>query len=603
MTWMILKVELKYENDVVLARQRARQIAKLIGFDSQDQVRIATAISELARNAFRYASGGKVEYGILDGDPQAFHICVRDQGAGIKDLPSIINGTYVSSTGMGLGLIGVKRLMDSCNIESSDIGTTVTCLKSFPKSKQITQKTLADITASLANLLSGDPFEEIQQQNQELISALAEVQKQQSALAQLNKELEETNRGVVALYGELDERAEELRRVSELKTQFLSNMTHEFRTPLNSIISIAQILTDRMDGELTSEQEKQIGFIRNAAQDLSVLVNDLLDLAKVEAGKVSVRRDAFEVQEMFGMLRGMLKPLLEHNTKIALTFERPENIPTLYTDEGKLSQILRNFISNGLKFTEQGEVRVSVHRTNEQYVTFSVADTGVGVHSADKERIFEEFTQLEGKHQNKKGTGLGLPLSKKLAELLGGYVTMESQPGKGTTFSVTIPSDYNCPDDVMFPEKKNMPVETTAAENRCFLIIDDQETDRYILRRLLDQCGTVIKEATDGAQGIQYARELKPEIIFLDLIMAEMTGFEVLKELSRDKRTRHIPIIVHTSKPLTQTERDTLNDNATVIVSKGQMNSKAWFDLVQAIQTSRIPSLRKAKSPVGEFYG
>ncbi len=604
MTWAIMKVELKYEHDVVLARQRARQIAQLIGFDSQEQVRIATAVSELARNAFRYAGGGTIEYGIADGDVQAFHIRVRDQGQGIQDLKSVLNGTYVSSTGMGLGISGVKRLMDVCDIESSEQGTNVICLKFLPRqAKKITQKILADMSGHLSTLLSGDPFEEIQQQNQELLAALADVQKHQMELAQLNKELEETNRGVVALYGELDERAEELRRVSDLKTQFLSNMTHEFRTPLNSIISISQILTDRMDGELTAEQEKQIGFIRTAAQDLSVLVNDLLDLAKVEAGKVSVRRDTFEVQDIFGTLRGMLKPLLENNAAVSLIFERSENIPVLNTDKGKLSQILRNFISNGLKFTEKGEVRVSVRREGDTYVTFSVADTGIGILADDKERIFEEFLQVEGRHQKKKGTGLGLPLSKKLAELLGGYISVVSQPESGSIFSVTIPFDYNCADDVMFPETHKIVLEKEPTEqNNCFLIIDDQESDRYILRRLLDKCGTAIQEAAGGAQGIQYARSLAPEIIFLDLVMADMTGFEVLKALSRDKSTRHIPVVIHTSKLLTQAERETLNANAAVIVPKGHLNAKAWLDLVQAIKTSRIPLQRKETSVAGKYY-
>ena len=187
---------------------------------------------------------------------------------------------------------------------------------------------------------------------------LDELRQRQEELARLNRELEDTNRGVVALYAELDERADHLRRADEVKTRFLSNMTHEFRTPLNSILALTRLLLDRVDGELTPEQERQVYFIRKSAENLSELVNDLLDLAKVEAGKIVVRPAEFEVRNLFGALRGMLRPLLL-NTSVNLVFEEPDGIPPLHTDEGKVSQILRNFISNALKFTEQGEVRVS----------------------------------------------------------------------------------------------------------------------------------------------------------------------------------------------------------------------------------------------------
>src|SRR5262249_47666402 len=160
------------------------------------------------------------------------------------------------------------------------------------------------------------------------------------------------------LYAELDEKADHLRRADALKTKFLSNMSHEFRTPVNSILALSRMLLERTDGELTAEQARQITFIRKAAEGLSELVNDLLDLAKVEAGKITVHPVEFEVGNLFGALRGMLRPLLVSES-VALVFEAPEGLPVLRTDEGKVSQILRNFISNALKFTEHGEVRVS----------------------------------------------------------------------------------------------------------------------------------------------------------------------------------------------------------------------------------------------------
>jgi signal transduction histidine kinase len=265
----------------------------------------------------------------------------------------------------------------------------------------------------------------------------------QEELERLNQELEDVNRGMVTLYAELDEKAKELRHADEMKTRFLSNVSHEFRTPLNSIFALSSLLIDRVDGELTSEQEKQVGFIRKAADSLLELVNDLLDLAKVRAGKIDVHVVEFDAVNLFSALRGMLRSLLV-NEAVTLVFEDPEGLPTLYTDEGKVSQILRNFISNALKFTERGEVRLTARYHEESgAVTFSVSDTGVGIALQDQERIFEEFIQLASAAQSQfKGTGLGLPLCRKLAELLGGRIDLESEVGVGSKFSLTLPARY-----------------------------------------------------------------------------------------------------------------------------------------------------------------
>ena len=206
-----------------------------------------------------------------------------------------------------------------------------------------------------------------------------DLREKQTELAQLNRELDETNRGVVALYAELNDKADFLQRASEMKSNFLSNMSHEFRTPLNSVLALSQILLDRLDGDLSSEQEKQIRFIRRSAQDLADLVNDLLDIAKVEAGKVTIRPSHFSIESVFAALRGMLRPLVAQNSSVSLVFEDITGLPELFTDEAKLSQILRNFISNALKFTERGEIRVSVSPGHDNTVVFSVADTGIGI--------------------------------------------------------------------------------------------------------------------------------------------------------------------------------------------------------------------------------
>ncbi len=273
-----------------------------------------------------------------------------------------------------------------------------------------------------------------------LRAALSAARAQVSAL---QEELDETNRGVLALYAELDTQAQHLRQATELKSRFLAYMSHEFRTPIASIRSLTRLLLDRVDGPLTAEQEKQVDFIRVTSEEFADMVNDLLDLAKVEAGRIDVSPGWFELVDLFAALRGMFKPVLV-NPDVQLIFEEPQDVSQLFTDDAKLSQILRNYISNALKFTAQGEVRVSAVRSTgaegQDEITFAVADTGIGIAEEFHGAIFQDFTQIGSPIQKRlRGTGLGLSLSKRLAELLGGRVALQSAPGVGSTFSVTLP--------------------------------------------------------------------------------------------------------------------------------------------------------------------
>lgn len=274
---------------------------------------------------------------------------------------------------------------------------------------------------------------------QDVASLQAQLEAKTAALEALQDEMEETNRGVVALYAELDAQAEELRSATELKSRFLAYMSHEFRTPIGAIQSIARLLIDRMDGPLTDEQDKQVRFIQSTSAEFSDMVDDLLDLAKVEAGRIDVSPAWFEMVDLFSALRGMFKPVIT-NPDVVLLFEEPQDVPPLYTDDRKLAQILRNFISNALKFTIQGEVRVSVKRNADDTTTFSVADTGIGIAPEFHHAVFQDFIQVDSPVQKRlRGTGLGLSLSKRLAEVLGGTVAMTSELGQGSTFSVTLP--------------------------------------------------------------------------------------------------------------------------------------------------------------------
>jgi signal transduction histidine kinase/DNA-binding response OmpR family regulator len=704
MSLSILSADIRQEHDTVHARQRARQVARLLGFDSQDQTRISTAVSEIARNAFNYASRGRIEF-LVEGRtrPQLFVVKVVDHGPGIANLTAILDGRYESQTGMGLGIIGAKRLMDRFEIESKlGVGTTVVLTKLIPKrAPLITEIALAGMASKLASERPQDPLQELQFQNQELLRALEEIRARQEELTRVNRELEDTNRGVVALYAELDEKADHLRRADDLKSKFLSNMSHEFRSPLNSILALTGLLRDRSDGPLNEEQEQQVNYVRKAAQDLLELVNDLLDLAKVEAGKLEARPIEFEIANLFAALRGMLRPLLL-NQSVDLVFEDTGHIPTLFSDEGKISQILRNFISNALKFTEKGEVRVRAQITGENEISLSVTDTGIGIAPADQDLIFQDFVQLDHPIQRRvKGTGLGLPLSKKLAMFLGGSVEVQSRPGRGSTFTVRVPRVYRDLSQPETPEAiledieatgqailfveddpqaimaykshlrgsgfqvvsaattreaekileriepvvivldivlrsedtwafmaalkkdvrtRNIPIivaSTIEDQAKGFhlgaqayivkpvsktdllrelaaltaagpalprvLIIDDSDADRYVLKQHLKNMRIAISEESAGMPGIGRARENPPDLIFLDLTMPDMTGFEVLDELKRRPETRAIPVVVVTSRVLSDYERDRLWSQCAELIGKSNLSETVAADAVRRI--------------------
>ncbi|VEF10728.1 histidine kinase [Pseudomonas fluorescens] len=261
----------------------------------------------------------------------------------------------------------------------------------------------------------------------------------QAEITALREELDETNQGVLALYGELDNQAEELRQASDLKSRFLSYMSHEFRTPLGSILSINSLLADELDGPLSPEQHKQVAFVSTAARELSDMVDDLLDLAKIEAGRITISPAWFDMFDLFSALRGMFRPIVDAST-VDLIFEEPSGLPRLYTDDKKLGQILRNFISNSLKFTTRGEVRVSARMEGEDQIRFAVSDTGIGIAPELHDTLFEDFSQVDSPLQKRlRGTGLGLSLCKRFAALLGGEVGVQSTPGVGSTFFVIIP--------------------------------------------------------------------------------------------------------------------------------------------------------------------
>jgi signal transduction histidine kinase/CheY-like chemotaxis protein len=572
----LLTVRLARQEDIVVARQRARQVADALGFDPHDQTRIATAVSEIARNAFRYAGGGQVDYG-LDLGERLFSVTVSDNGPGIAAIDAVLAGTYRSATGMGVGILGARRVMDRFDIETKKGGGTVVRLsKRVPvRAGAPTRADVAKIGERLAAQRPSSPLDEIEQQNHELLAALEELRVRQDELVRLNEELQDTNRGVVALYAELDEKAEHLRRADETKSRFLSNITHEFQTPLNSILALTRLLLERADGDLASEQERQVELIREATNDLSELVHDLLDIAKVEAGKVTLRPGDFTVAGLFGALRGLMRPL-QTQSVVNLVFEAPSQIEPLYTDEAKVSQILRNYISNALKFTEHGDVHVRAFQEGGMAV-FQVTDTGIGIRKEDQEKLFQEFGQIPNRLQTRvRGTGLGLSLSKRLAELLGGTVGVESELGVGSTFWLRIPMVApGCEPPVSAREPS---AGTRSGHQPTVLVVDDEQGARYVMRRYLTAAGCRVIEASGGEEGLSRAAADHPDVVVLDLMMPDMLGTEVLARLKRQPATADIPVIIATSQTIDDRERARLETHAAAVLPKSRIGGAAGDD-------------------------
>lgn len=545
MSIRFLALKIESELDVVAARQRAREIAGICNFGLQDQARISTAVSELARNVYNYAGKGRIEFAI-EGDtvPQLLIIKIEDQGPGIPHIDEVLSGHYQSPTGMGVGLIGAKRLMDKFIIDTSNTGTAITLQKLFPRGAPLlTPPMIGQLVSTLSQLAPNISLSEVQHQNRELLRTLDELNARQQQLLQLTQELEDTNRGVVALYAELDEKADHLRRADELKSRFLSNMSHEFRTPLSSIRALSKLLLDRTDGELTSEQEKQVEYILKGAISLSDLVNDLLDIAKIEAGKSEIKPIAFQVDEMFSALRGMLKPLLVSN-QLELNFRLPASTIELFQDEAKLSQILRNFISNALKFTEHGSIDVTARMDENDVVTFSVADTGLGIEEQHLDLIFEEFSQVENHLQKGvKGTGLGLPLCKNLAALLQGKVSVTSRVGVGSTFSVSIPSHYSS----AVESEHHTALQTDQDGRLPILVIEDEEYEQLVYERYLtgSEFRTVPVKSLREAEDVWH--RVKPVAVLLDIMLKGEDSWRWLSDLKNDDSRKHIPVVVASS--------------------------------------------------------
>ncbi|HEX7079534.1 MAG TPA: ATP-binding protein [Gammaproteobacteria bacterium] len=537
----LVRIRLRHDLDAVGMRQTARHVARLLGFEYHDQIRIATAVSELVRAATGDDEAVALAELAVTNDSAPQRLVIRVRGANLE--------CDATAAGAG-GTLAAERLLDRLDVEDRESDEVVlartlphgaplvTALRAEEIRKAIQQ---IDYTATHAYLT------ELKQQNRELSSTLLELERKQEELTRLNAELADTNRGVMALYSELDEHANHLRQADEIKTKFFSNMSHEFRTPLNSICTLSKLLLDESDGPLNAEQARQVRLIHDAAGEMLELVSDLLDLSKVEAGKVSLQVGQFDVGELFGTLRGMMRPLL-HGSPISLEFDEPSHVPRIIGDQAKVGQVLRNFLSNAVKFTEEGSIKVSARRLRDgepisgqskpaaqESVLFCVADTGIGIGPDDQEFIFDEFTQVRHSLQRKvRGTGLGLPLCRKLASMMGGRVWVESELGVGSRFYLLVPRFYRPAFDRLPPLRQPVPEKHRGIGAKAPLLILTQSGERSRrIEALFEKSVFEIVPAGIDAITKDYLERLQPRAAITDFGLTGAPAREAVARLQR----------------------------------------------------------------------
>ena len=398
------------------------------------------------------------------------------------------------------------------------------------------------------------------------------IEEQAEQLKALYKELEESNAGTMALYQEIEDKNKALRDANErlqeltrLKSQFLANMSHELRTPLNSIIGFTGIILQGIVGELNEEQEKQLGMVYDSAKHLLGLINDILDLSKIEAGKIEIVPAEFEVKELIHMVEKMVSPLAQE-IGLALQVALSEDVPAvIFHDKNRIKQVLINLLSNAIKFTPSGEIRLIVRLMSRDEGTrdegrggeasivpeseangrpssiqFSVADTGIGIKPEHLADIFDEFRQIEGPLREKPvGTGLGLAISKKMVEMMGGRIRAESEYGKGSCFHFVLPIKE-------MPAPKRAPgilPQELAPGMRLVLTIDDEYEAQKILKAYLKNEGYEVIQAYSFLEAMELARKYRPFAITLDIIMPGKDGWDILHALKNDPLTEAIPVI------------------------------------------------------------
>jgi signal transduction histidine kinase/CheY-like chemotaxis protein len=348
-------------------------------------------------------------------------------------------------------------------------------------------------------------------------------------LVRLNQELAQANR--------------DLEQASQLKSQFLANMSHELRTPLNSIIGYTELVLDGLYGPLTEDQSDRLSRVLRNGQNLLLLINDVLDLSKIEAGRMELSFATVNLPALLDTVTSTLLPLANQKG-LELKVNLPEHLPVLVADETRLRQILNNLMSNAVKFTREGGVTIDVSVDQpSKMIYLRVIDTGIGIPTEHRERVFDEFHQVDGTSTREfGGTGLGLAITRRLARMHGGDVTLESEVGKGSTFTVALP--LIAPPQPASSASRSEPAHIGDAPGPLVLVIDDEREAVDIIQSFLEAAGYQTRTAYSGEEGLKLIQEISPAVVTLDVMMPDMDGWQVLSQLRNDPRTASLPVVM-----------------------------------------------------------
>jgi signal transduction histidine kinase len=436
-------IYVRREADIVKVRERVRRLAREMCFDTTTQIKITTAVSELTRNIYEYARSGAITLAVAfrTGGSRAagLQITARDEGPGIDEasLRAIMRGQYSSPSGLGVGLTGTRRLMDEFEIESGEgAGTRVTIIKWLPPAEAAgIKERVAALRANFNGEETESAVEELARQNRDFVRILAELEEKREELERLNGQLTASN-------AELNEANARLRELAEMREEFLALTTHDLRSPLTVISGVISFLSSGRLGELSPEQKNMVAMMERNTQNLIELVNDLLDAAKLESGSLQLEPTDVDLR---ALIHETCEPFVQLAREKGLTLAQedvaPETPGVVRADRAKLRRVIVNLLSNALKFTPKGgRVSVRVEPAGAGEVCIAVADTGVGIAAADLPLLFDKYEQAHHRAtRGEKGTGLGLYITRQLVELHGGTIRVESEVGRGSTFSFTLP--------------------------------------------------------------------------------------------------------------------------------------------------------------------
>ncbi|WP_339406081.1 response regulator [Pseudomonas helleri] len=519
----------------------------------------------------------------LDNVPQDYFLKVSS-GLG-QGLPHSVLVVPTSDDDRVNGVIelGFLRTLTERDVElfeliADNIGTSIEAARYRQRLQEVlaeTQQLNEELQVQQEELKTAN--EELEEQSQILKESQTNLETQQAELEQTNEELagqrdamDRKNKELNEAQIQLEERAQELQRSSKYKSEFLANMSHELRTPLNSSLILAKLLSENSHGNLSGEQVKFAESIYSAGNDLLNLINDILDISKVEAGKLEVLPENTSVARVVEGLRGMFEPLAGDKGLTLKVEVQPGTPPMLYTDSQRLEQILKNLLSNAIKFTEKGQVSLTVAQAPGERIAFIVKDSGIGIAEDQQESIFEAFRQADGTTNRRYGgTGLGLSISRDLATLLGGTISVSSTPGQGSEFTLSMPEQFVEPDEPMAPKVApparavsasavSKPVDVAPVQiprfaddrekapfsTRCILVVEDEPNFARILFDLAHELGYNCLVAHGADEGFGLAVEFIPDAILLDMRLPDHSGLTVLQRLKASAPTRHIPVHV-----------------------------------------------------------